>query len=257
MMVSISPFDFDDAITIIKELKQVINYLKAKGDASEWLENAQKSLEIAAYKPAELWCNKALKSSSLDDYHKKMLLTIRGYALLKLKRYEEALKDMGSSLEINPSYAVAWKYNGMILTKLGQYNEAIESYDTAITLYTNENAAENKKNCIATLYCKGKAFQAAGKYKEALNSYNKLLELISSDDLLVGKLVWFGHAEANFALGNYDRAIDSYNIVLTLKDIDHEDSMDTAAFDGKIEALEKLGRHSDAEVEKIKKMLTR
>lgn len=237
-----NPIDFDDIMTIAKELNQVFNSLKAKKDAAEWLENAQQCHEIANYEPVKRWCDKALELLQLDNHQKKRLLILKAIALLNLGRYEDALKDLESTLKIDPSYPIAYKYRGEVLTKLGRYDEAITSYDIAIKFFEGDTA-EDEMNRLATLYFKGRSFHSADKNNEALTIYENIY--LSNKADLVGRVLYFDEAEANFALGNYDKAIKSYDLFIDTIDIDHENPMDVVAFDRIFEAHKKLGRNSD------------
>lgn len=57
---------------------------------------------------------------------------------------------------------------GCILTKLGKYQEAIESYDKALEINPNDFDAWNNK---------GHALKDSGRYQEAITSYDKALKI--------------------------------------------------------------------------------
>ena len=46
--------------------------------------------------------------------------------------YTKAIEYYDKAIELNPQYAVAWDNKGMVLARLGKYNEAVKCYDKAM-----------------------------------------------------------------------------------------------------------------------------
>jgi len=59
-------------------------------------------------------------------------LTVKGYLLHVLERFEDAMKCADKALEVHPSNEYALILKGDILNSIGSYNEAIKCYDTVI-----------------------------------------------------------------------------------------------------------------------------
>jgi tetratricopeptide (TPR) repeat protein len=52
----------------------------------------------------------------------------KGYALIQLEKYEEAIECYDKAIKIEPNDALAWDTKGIALVNLGKNNEAIECY---------------------------------------------------------------------------------------------------------------------------------
>jgi len=82
---------------------------------------------------AELDKNKKLFISEIDAY----TIFIEGSFSLVNGRYKDALKYFKKALELKPDYYHIWNNNGTALRHLGLYDEAIESYQKALNISTN------------------------------------------------------------------------------------------------------------------------
>ena len=58
----------------------------------------------------------------------------KGVLLRKLGKYEEALECFEKALEINPEFADAWKWKGIILEDLKKPEESLKCYKKALKL---------------------------------------------------------------------------------------------------------------------------
>jgi Flp pilus assembly protein TadD len=56
----------------------------------------------------------------------------RGAALVDLGQFEEAIASYDKALQIKPDYHEAWSNRGVALMNLGQFEQAIASYDKAL-----------------------------------------------------------------------------------------------------------------------------
>jgi tetratricopeptide (TPR) repeat protein len=110
-----------------------------------------------------------IESEYFNDYY-----DTRGYCLLLLNRYDEALKCFDKVLENKPTYtdAIAWKANA--LYNLGEYDEALELCETALAMdntlsdvYYTKSLIYLKKNddldCMLNLMVAG---MRSTRYKE-------------------------------------------------------------------------------------------
>ena len=82
--------------------------------------------------------------------------------------YKEAITSYDKATNENPGHASAWNNKGVSLDNLGRYKEAITSYDKAI---------EIKPDYAGAWYNKGVALDNLGRYEEAQNCFDKAKEL--------------------------------------------------------------------------------
>lgn len=99
-----------------------------------------------------------------------------------------------------------YKDKGLVLAKLGRYDDALENFDLALTLLTRESERSQ------TLLAAGRAANSAGEYRRAISYYQQLSELQPD-----ATAVPIGVAFANYKLGNVDAALDALNRSLAKK----------------------------------------
>ncbi|MBN1276936.1 MAG: tetratricopeptide repeat protein [Deltaproteobacteria bacterium] len=74
-------------------------------------------------------------------------MTGRGVVLLKLGKYESALKLLLKTIELEPGNRMAWTAKGLTLAKLNRHKEAIRAYKKALTL----NPSDQERDQLDTL----------------------------------------------------------------------------------------------------------
>ncbi|HOP48615.1 MAG TPA: tetratricopeptide repeat protein [Desulfobacteraceae bacterium] len=74
-------------------------------------------------------------------------MTGRGVVLLKLGKYESALKLLLKTIELDPGNQMAWTAKGLTFAKLHRHREAIQAYNKALTL----NPSDEERKQINTL----------------------------------------------------------------------------------------------------------
>jgi tetratricopeptide (TPR) repeat protein len=137
---------------------------------------------------------------SIRDYDKILIYkpnsteaySNRGLCYCMLRNYTAALSDMNKALELTPD-PMSYKLRAAIKYYMKDFTGAIADLDTAITMKHDYADAYNAR---------GEAENEIGKCQEAIQDFNKALEL---DPQLW--LVYEGKAEAKFKLGDYDGAI--------------------------------------------------
>ncbi len=93
----------------------------------------------------------------------------KGFALQDQGRYEEAVKALGNSTDIDPRNEIAWEIQGVLLSReLGKHKEAVDALDKALQI--------NPKDPL-TWMNKGDALKALGRQAEADAAYAKAKEL--------------------------------------------------------------------------------
>ena len=76
----------------------------------------------------------------------------RGNALHELKRFEDALASYERALTLRPDYAEAHSNRGNALQELKRFEEAVVSYDRALTLRADlAEAHSNRGNALKEL----------------------------------------------------------------------------------------------------------
>ena len=92
---------------------------------------------------------------------------------------------------------------------------------------------------------KGNALKKLGRYAEAMEYYDKALEIDPKH-----ALAWHNKGDALYALGRYEEAVDCYDRALEI------DPNLAPAWAGKVDALRKLGRYEEALkcLEKVREM---
>jgi tetratricopeptide (TPR) repeat protein len=67
-----------------------------------------------------------------DENRVAIVLNNKGVVLGRMGKYEESIKAYEQALMIAPDYSSAWNNKGVILSKLGRYAEALDAYNRAL-----------------------------------------------------------------------------------------------------------------------------
>jgi tetratricopeptide (TPR) repeat protein len=117
-------------------------------------------------KPAEA---EALAQQILRDHPKDpSILRVSGVALMRQGKFEKALEQLSTSVEIAPELADGHEQHGLVLAALGRLDEAEESLQTALRLDPNSTSAHSK---LARLQ------MMQGKDEESRKSRDHMFEL--------------------------------------------------------------------------------
>ncbi|MCL1466759.1 tetratricopeptide repeat protein [Argonema galeatum] len=130
-------------------------------------------------------------------------LSNRGDLLFELGRvfaageeYEEAIASFDRALAIKPDDDAAWNNRGFALYNLGRYEEAIASYDRSLAIKPDNDGAWNYR---------GIALGNLGRYEEAIASYDCALAIKSDDHY-----AWHNRGISLKKIGRYEEALASY-----------------------------------------------
>jgi tetratricopeptide (TPR) repeat protein len=95
-----------------------------------------------------------------------LLYTYQGksYALVKLEKYDEAIKTVDEGLAIYPGDFMLWNNKGYSFFKLGNNTEALKSYDMALSF---------DQNYTISLINKGDTLYKMGRFQNAADTYSK------------------------------------------------------------------------------------
>ena len=127
----------------------------------------------------------------------------QGDNLIELGRFEEAIASYDCALSIKPDDHGSWNNRGYALIELGRFEEAIASLDRALSI---------KSDYQLSLYNRGKALIALGRHEEGIASYERALSIKS--DLYQ---VWYERGNALIELEKNEEAIASFECALSIK----------------------------------------
>ncbi len=127
----------------------------------------------------------------------------RGISLSNLGRHEEAIKSYDRAISFKPDDHESWSNRGISLSNLGRYEEAIESYDRAISSKPDDYEAWNNR---------GISLGDLGRYEEAIESYDRAISSKPDD-----YEAWYNRAVSLTNLGRYEEASKSYNRAISFK----------------------------------------
>ena len=139
--------------------------------------------------------------AALEDFNKAIMVNpnfaeayfFRGLVYALKNNNEVALKDLDKAIELNPEYVEAFKKRGELNELMGNYEEATKDYARAS-------------------FYKGKANQDLGNYKEAIEDYDEAIRL--NPDFAEA---YNNRGNMKNKLGRYGEAIDDYDQAILLK----------------------------------------
>ena len=104
-----------------------------------------------------------------------------GNIYFEMERYSEALNYFSTAIKINPNFYQAHYNLGKVLNKIGNKDKAIESYKNSIQL---NNKFVNSFFNLGSIYLEQK------NYSEALNCFEKVLDVKPDQDFLLGNIFY-------------------------------------------------------------------
>ncbi|MEG5197421.1 CHAT domain-containing protein [Microcoleus sp. A6-C5] len=147
----------------------------------------------------------------------------RGNEQFELGNFEEAVAFYDRSIEFKYNAPEVWEKRALALQKLGDYQGAIDSNNTASTLYRYSANPDS-----ASVYHSKDFFLSRSNIK---SSFNQALEI-----RLYDYESWYNRGIALHNLGRLEEAIASYNRALEIKPYNHE------AWNNRGSVLDDLGR---------------
>lgn len=159
-----------------------------------------------------------------------------GFTLIKLARYEDAIKQFERVI-MEKEIAIVRQNNKKAYRGIGianlyalSFEEAIKNFDLALEI------SEKKDLDTDILYYKGNALERSGKLEEASKIYTEILETGKDD-----ATIYNARANINRILGNYEESIKDYDKAIEISKGDFD------LYFGKFAALKELSRTSEAE----------
>ena len=216
--------------------------LNALEDAARCYQNAlemhgsffdpQYLLGVIAAQQGELELAIALITKALDIKPDEGAFNNRGLALHQLGQYENALKDFDSAISLNPKNPQSHYNRGNALQEVKQYEAALRSYDQAIALDPSNAEIYNNQ---------GNALQDLRQYEAALRSYDQAIALDPSN-----ANAYYNRGNALQEIKQYEVALRSYDQAIAL------DPSNAEAFNGRGVCLEKQRKYQSAAPQYLK-----
>ncbi|MGK7929086.1 MAG: tetratricopeptide repeat protein [Spirulina sp.] len=133
-------FDWHSGIvefnTDSEKLERVAARVIAEGDYKKYLSWSDRDRKQKIFELKDL-----IGEANQTEENKLSLFLELGNILVADRQYEEAIASYDKAVEINPNYDAAWYNRGVALYNLGRYEEAIASYDKAVEINPNYDAA--------------------------------------------------------------------------------------------------------------------
>jgi tetratricopeptide (TPR) repeat protein len=150
-------------------------------------------------------CNRWMASSEFDAQsvdRRSLAFFRRGFAFHKLGQTDDAIRDYGASLALNPQQTAAWSNRGQLYAAQGKFADAIADFDRALMVETN-----NPHDLIE----RGKVYAAIGKFDLALEDLGKAIRMQPKE--AVFNVV---RARIQLARGANDDAIADFRLAFNL-----------------------------------------
>ena len=169
---------------------------------------------------------RALSEPDLPDHLKPVAYLERGEAFLAAKKYDPAIADYTSALQVKPDYFLAWLKRATAESAKGNYLQAIAD-DT--------QAQRLRPMSPMPILDRIAVYRSVGRYADELADCNTLLATVSTDTTIL-----LLRSDAYRYLGQYDAAIKDASTVI------HEDRKSDSAYGARGRAYQLKGDFKDA-----------
>jgi len=179
------------------------------------------------HKNYEQAINKFTRALSLDPNHADAYVW-RSDAYIQLSQYQQAIEDCTQIISIDPDNIPAYVRLGFARLSLEEYQQSLEDSNRAISLISLTFNQTDTNSWLSQAYAQqGDAHQSLGNSNEAIENYQKSLDIVPNDDLRA-KLDALNNAKNHlfdqyFNQGitlvnqeNYQQAIEQFTRALTL-----------------------------------------
>jgi len=166
-------------------------------------------LQSKEYARAIVAFDEALASNTtMIRWSDALLYTYRdkGYALIQLNNYDEAIKTLDQGLALYENDEILWYNKGFALFKLGKYQDAINAYDKVLRI---NNAS------IQALNNKGDTYFQMERYQDAVDSYKRANAIEPNDSYSITGLAK-ARSAAESAAANQTQAIITVLILIVV-----------------------------------------
>lgn len=153
-------------------------------------------------------------------------LSLQALAHAEQGRYDDALRDLGRALELEPDNAATYAVRGAIHTAQRRYDDALDDLDRALELEPDDTFALARRSEV---------YRMKGRYHDALRDLSRALELEPDNPTTL-----VARGDLHTGQGRYDDAVPDFNRALELE----PDNLTALASRGGIYAEQ--GRYDDA-----------
>ncbi|MEG4576425.1 tetratricopeptide repeat protein [Microcoleus sp. N3A4] len=176
----------------------------ADNDPEAWYGKGRAFIGLKRYEDALTAFDKAreIKPQSPSVWYSKgIALEYLNRRPEALKIYEEAVATYDEQLKANPNNLKGWVERGSVLSKLGRFNDVLDSA---------EKALKANPDFYPALVLKGNALRVTGKADEALQAYNKALQIRPDDYLTLHNRGTLLAEKGDFIQGikSFDKALE-------------------------------------------------
>lgn len=150
-------------------------------------------VRLEKYEEAIIWFDKALQTelpleiTPLEQKYEKVapvytkpdfeiVIGNKGFCLLQLEKYEEAITCLDKALEINPQNYINLENKGLCFEKLGQIDEAVDNYEKSLILRPINDKYYDFKDFIDKYFGLTYEKNGASDILQRVNKFNNLNE---------------------------------------------------------------------------------
>lgn len=150
-------------------------------------------VRLEKYEEAIIWFDKALQTelpleiTPLEQKYEKVapvytkpdfeiVIGNKGFCLLQLEKYEEAIICLDKALEINPQNYINLENKGLCFEKLGQIDEAVDNYEKSLVLRPINDKYYDFKDFIDKYFGLTYEKNGASDILQRVNKFNNLNE---------------------------------------------------------------------------------
>jgi len=135
------------------------------------------------HKNYEQAINKFTRALSLDPNHTDAYVW-RSDAYIQLGQYQQTIEDCTQIISIDPDNIPAYVRRGFARLSLEEYQQSLEDSNRAISLISLTFNQTDTNSWLSQAYAQqGDAHQSLGNSNEAIENYQKSLDIVPNDDL--------------------------------------------------------------------------
>jgi tetratricopeptide (TPR) repeat protein len=161
----------------------------------------QNELDISPFDYLYINCFDHRVVSTDPNFHTSFQVSVwveRGLFLKILERFEEALESFETALSIDAKNSLVWCEKGNALFHLKHYQQTIDAYDIYVTL------SGDKSNWNILLQ-RGMAFEELTQYEKAIASYEQAIQIKPDNHVL-----WHRLGATLHSVGQFEKALTAY-----------------------------------------------
>jgi tetratricopeptide (TPR) repeat protein len=141
-------------------------------------------------------CSDAIKAENLSPHQQAKILSDRGYYLVGLGRYDEAIVDYNRSIELNPDMGGTYNRRGYAYRGKRDWEAALKDLDRAVEMLPDFAEAR---------YSRGRVHFELGHIDAAMADYDKAIELDPKD-----VKAYNSRGHTYYTLKQWDLAVPEY-----------------------------------------------